>query len=88
MSAICIPIKWSTVQPPIFFDTQRQDAIFMPEFSSSKTTLHHFHVDYNEGDSGIGYNMIIFRSLMLQLGLSEEFKHQVLQWDGSTVPMK
>ena len=32
--------------------------------------------------------MIIGHDLMLQLGLLSEFKHQVLQWDGVTVPMK
>ena len=32
--------------------------------------------------------MIIFRDLMMQLGLSENFKHQVLQCDGVIVPMK
>ena len=32
--------------------------------------------------------MIIGRELMVQLGLSSEFKRQVLQWDGIIVPMK
>ena len=32
--------------------------------------------------------MIIGRELMVQLGPPAEFKHQVLQWDGVTVPMK
>ena len=32
--------------------------------------------------------MIIGRELMVQLGLLEEFKHQVLQWYVKKVPMK
>ena len=32
--------------------------------------------------------MIIGSDLMVQLGLTTDFKHQVLQWDGETVPMK
>ena len=32
--------------------------------------------------------MIIGRDLMVQLGLTEKFKRQVLQWDGATVHMK
>ena len=32
--------------------------------------------------------MIIVCNLMVQLGLLDEFKSQVLQWDGDTVPMK
>ena len=32
--------------------------------------------------------MIIGHDLMVQLGLASGFKHQVLQWDGTTVHMK
>ena len=32
--------------------------------------------------------MSICRNLMVQLGLSTESKHKVLQWDCSTVPIK
>ena len=60
----------------------------MPEFSSIKTIHHHFHVKNNKGESGIGYDMIIGRELMVQLDLTADFKHQVLQWDGATVHMK
>ena len=41
-----------------------------------------------KGESGIGYAMIIGSDLLVQIGLLAEFKHQVLQWDGVTVPMK
>ena len=60
----------------------------MPFFSSSKIIQHHFHVNNDKGELGIGYDMIIGRDLMLQLGLSNDFKCQVLQWDGVNVPMK
>ena len=32
--------------------------------------------------------MSIGRELMVQLDLTADFKHQVLQWDGATVHMK
>ena len=32
--------------------------------------------------------MIIGRDLMAQLGLTADFKRQVLQWDGATAHMK
>ena len=32
--------------------------------------------------------MIICRDLIVQLGLADDFKRQVLQWDGATVHMK
>ena len=60
----------------------------MQEFSSRKITQYRFHVDKNEGKSGIGYDMIICRDPMLQLGLLAEFKRRVLKRYGVTVPMK
>ena len=47
-----------------------------------------FHVDNDKGEWGIGYAMIIGRDLMVQLGLTADFNHQVLQWDGATLHMK
>ena len=49
---------------------------------------HRFHVNNKKGESGIGYDMIISLDLMVQLGLTADFKRQVLQWDGATVHMK
>ena len=60
----------------------------MPEFSSSNIKVHRFHVDNNKGELGIGYDMIIGHDLVVQLGLTANFKRQVLQWDGAAVPMK
>ena len=59
-----------------------------PDFCSSKIINHRFHVDDGKGDSGIGYAIIIGRDLMVQLGLTSDFKCQVLLWDGSTEDMK
>ena len=55
----------------------------MPEFSSSKIINHRFHFDNRKGELVIGYELIIGRSLMVQLGLTAKFKRQVLQWDGA-----
>ena len=60
----------------------------MPEFSIRKTINHPFHVDNDKGESGIGYDMIIGRDMMVQLGLTTKFRIQFLQWDGVTVHMK
>ena len=46
---------------------------FMPDFSISKILFHRFHVDNNEGESGIGYDMIIGLNLMVQIGLLDDF---------------
>ena len=61
---------------------------FMTEFSSINIISHRFHVDKNECESGIGYDMIIGYDLMVHIGLLCNFKRQVLQWDGATVSMK
>ena len=60
----------------------------MPDFSSREIISHRFQVDNNEGESGIGYEIIIGHDLMVQLGLSPDFNIQLLQRDGFTVPMK
>ena len=60
----------------------------IPYFSSSKIINHRFHVDNDKWESGIGYDMIINHELMVQLGLTDNFKRQVLQWDCATVHMK
>ena len=60
----------------------------MLEFSSSKIINHLFNVNNNEVNSGIVYDMIIGRDLLVQLVLTADFKCKVLQWDGATVHMK
>ena len=60
----------------------------MPEFFSRNVTNHRFYVDNDKGESGIGYDMIISRDLMVQLSLTADFKRQVLRWDGATVHME
>ena len=48
----------------------------MPEFSRRNMLLQRFHVDNNEGESIIGYDMIIGHDLMVHIGLLDDFKHQ------------
>ena len=60
----------------------------MTEFSGIKIINHRFHVDNDEVESGIGQEMIIGCDLIVQLGLTSDFKCQVLQWGGTTVDMK
>ena len=61
---------------------------FIPEFSSCKIINHCFHVDNNKSESVIGCDMIIRCDLMVQLGLTADFKCQFLQWNGATLHMK
>ena len=58
------------------------------DFSSSKIINHHFNVDNNKGDLGIGYYRIIGHDLMVKLGLMANFKRHVLQGYSTTVPIE
>ena len=60
----------------------------MPYFSSSKIINHRLHVTNDKCESGIGYDMIIGRDLVVQIGPTANFKRQVLQWYGATIHMK
>ena len=60
----------------------------MSEFSRIKIIEHPFHVDNDKGKSGIGYDIIIGHDMMVQSGLWDEFKRQVLPWDCVIVPIK
>ena len=56
----------------------------MPELFSIMIVLHLSHLDNDEVKSEIGYDMIIACDLMVQLGLLDNFKCEVIQWDGGT----
>ena len=60
----------------------------VPELSNRKIILHQFHNIHNEDKSGIGYDIIIGRDLMVQLVLPADFNCQVLQRYVDTVSMK
>ena len=60
----------------------------IPEFSRSNIVLKHFHVDNNKTESCIGYDKIIFRDLMVDIVLLDNFKNKVIQCDLTTLPMK
>ena len=60
----------------------------MPYFFSRKIILHQFHVDKNEGDSGIGYKTIIGGNLIVKLGLVDDLNIKSLQQYCAAVPMK
>ena len=81
-------VEYSTAVGPYCITHDVKVPFCIPEFSIRKIILHYFQIVNNEGKSGIGYDMIIGRDLMVQLGLLGDFKLQVLQWDGTTVPMK
>ena len=81
-------VECSTDAGPYCTTHEIKVPFYMPEFSSRKIISYHFQVDKNKGESDIVYDMIIGRGLMVQLFLTADFKHELLQLDGVTVPMK
>ena len=81
-------MEYSTALGPYFTTYDVKVQFFIQYFPSIKIKLHLLQVDNNEGESGIGYDMIIVCDLMVQLGLLDNLRCQVLQWDGATVPIK
>ena len=60
----------------------------MPYLSSRSIILYLFHIYNDEGELGIGYDMIIVQDLMVKLGLTSGFKCQLLAWYNAVVSMK
>ena len=83
-----IKVEYSTAASMYCTNHDVKVPFCMPAFSSSKIINHRFHVDIEKGKPGIGYDISIGRDLMVQLGLTADFKRQVLQWDGATINMK
>ena len=79
MSAICGIKIYNIVHP---------QGSFMPELYSIKIISHQFHSDNNECEVVIFHDMIRDRDLMIQLGLTTNFKQQFLSWGYYVVPTK
>ena len=81
-------VEYSKATVPYCMTYDTKVPFCMPSFSSIKIIFHRFHIVTNKGEPGIGYEMIIGNDLMVQLGLLEKNKCQLLQWDGTNIPMK
>ena len=60
----------------------------MSELSSSNIISHWFNVNNNKGESRISYYIIVVNDLMVQLGITANFKRQDHKWDNVLVPTK
>ena len=61
----------------------------LPEFSTFKEISWSFHVDESDpNDDTLGYDMIIGRDLLTDLGIIIDFKDGYVIWDGIKSPMK
>ena len=71
-------VEYSTVAGPHFPTHYVKVPFCVPEFSSSNIISHRFHVDNNEDESGIFYDMIIGPNLIVQPGLSADLRFKSL----------
>ena len=71
-------VEYGTAGGIYFTTNDFKVPFYMPDISSSKIINHHFHVKNDNGYLGIGYDMIIGRDMMVQLGLTSNFKCQVI----------
>ena len=60
----------------------------MTEFSNKRIITHRFHIDNAQGDTGIGYAMIIGCDLMVKLGPKANFGRQIMEWGKTALTMK
>ena len=61
------------------------ERLMLPEFSDKKNITWHFSVF--EG-SDVGYDMVIGRDLMLELGMDISFAKKTVTWEGIEIPMR
>ena len=71
-------VEFSTASGPYCTTHDIKVPFCMADFSISNIITHRFYIDKNEGESGIGYDMIIYRDLMVQLCMLDDFKSQFL----------
>ncbi len=57
----------------------------LPEFSESKIITWDFHITEK---NNLGYDMIIGRDLMQELGMDLVFSENVVTWEGTKIPMR
>ena len=60
----------------------------MTDFSNRNIITHRLHIDNAQGDTGIGYDMIIGHDPMVQLFLKSKFGRQILEWGETAITMK
>ena len=62
-------VGYSTAAGPYCTTHEAKVPFCMPDFSRRKIIFHRFHVDNNEVELVVGYDIIIRCKLMVQIGL-------------------
>ena len=81
-------VEYNTTSGPYKTTHDVKVPFSMPKFSNRKIITHRFHIDNAQGDTGIGYDIIIGRGLVVQLGLKANFGRQIMEWGETAIIMK
>ena len=81
-------VEYSTVEGPYCTTHDIKVPFCMPEFYIRNIIQHQFCVENDIGESGTGYDMIIGRDRMVKIVQLDNFKRNLLLWNGVTIPMK
>ena len=73
-------IQYSTSTGTYYITHDTKVSFFMTEFYGRNIIKHSFYFDNKERDTGIYYDMIIFQSLMLKIGIIAEYKRDQLEY--------
>jgi len=60
----------------------------LAEFSPSSIINHTFQVGEESTAGDIGYDVIVGRKLLIELGLIMNFEDRTMSWNGNVVPMR
>jgi len=60
----------------------------LPEFNDNKVINWKFQIDENDSEEGIGYDIILGRDAMSELGIVIDFNDEIISWDHVTITMR
>ncbi len=78
------PTKWTTAAGSFITNDRVINQFMFPEFHGKRTVSHSLKVC----DQPMGYDMIIGRDLLQDLGITINYNDLHIEWDGAAVPLK
>ena len=79
------PVEWKTPAGTFLTSTVRTVKFKLSSFSDHWSITWDFYIC--KEDQNIGYDLIIGRDLLLELGMILDFKNKLLNWDGIVIDM-
>jgi hypothetical protein len=80
--------QWSTKGGVFSTDVRCAVPFYIVDFTTNKLVDWTFHVDSQTKSSSAGYDMIIGRDLLFNLGIDIKFSSGTLKWEDTKIPMR